>query len=71
MATKMRLHLQNRSRSPVILVNPATPGEKAESIACSLQMESRSKLRLALGVVAKPVIGPEIEPRGICAPFWM
>lgn len=71
MATKMHLHLQNRSRSSVVLINPATPGKKAESIAYILQKEKRSRSRLALGIVAKPVIGPEIEPRGICAPFLM
>lgn len=71
MATKMHLHLQNRSRSSVVLINPATPGKKAESIANIFQMEYRSRFHLAPGIVAKPVAGPEIEPRGICTLFLM
>lgn len=69
MAIKMHLQLQNRSRSFVELINPATPVEKAKSTAYILQMEKSNRFCLVLGIIAKPVVEPEIEPESIHVPF--
>lgn len=57
-------------QSLLVFINPAIV-KKAKSIAYILQMEKSNRLHLALGITAKPVAGPEIDPPGIYVPFLM
>lgn len=70
MAIKMHLQLQNRSRSLAVLISSATPVKKAKSTVYVLQMKKKvNRFHLALGIIAKPVVEPEIEPEHIHVPF--
>lgn len=53
-----------------MLISSATPVKKAKSTVYILQMKKKvNRFHLALGIIAKPVVEPEIEPERIHVPF--